>query len=82
METAWIGDRLALVAADIDFLDPALVGSPDARERGVRLELRPVGQQHEGSVYASPAVRLAPAVVRIDLLESGPGRPTGCTGTR
>ncbi len=73
METAWIGDRLALVAAEIDFLDPALVGSPDARERGVRLELRPVGRQHEGSVYSSPEARLAPAVVRIDLLESGPG---------
>ena len=73
METAWIGDRLALVAAEIDFLDPALVGSPDARERGVRLELRPVGRQHEGSVYSSAEARLAPAVVRVDLLESGPG---------
>jgi hypothetical protein len=74
METAWIGDRLALVAADIDFLDPALGGTPDARERGVRLELRPVVEQLSGSVYASPEVRLAPAVLRIDLLESGPGR--------
>lgn len=74
METAWIGDRLALVAADIDFLDPALLGSPDARERGVRLELRPVGRQDAGSVYSSPQTQLAPAVVRIDLLESAPGR--------
>lgn len=74
METAWIGDLLALTVTDIDFLDPALVGTPDVRERGVRLELRPVEAAHAGSVYASPSVALAPGVVRVDLLESGPGR--------
>ena len=74
METAWIGDLLALTVADIDFLDPALVGTPDVRERGVRLELRPVATAHAGSVYASPSVALAPGVVRVDLLESAPGR--------
>ena len=74
METAWIGDLLALTVADIDFVDPALVGTPDVRERGVRVELRPVEAAHPGSVYASPSVALAPGVVRIDLLESGPGR--------
>lgn len=74
METTWIGDRLALTVADIDFVDPGLLGTPDLRERGVRIELRPVGTTHAGSVYASPATALAPGVVRVDLLESAPGR--------
>jgi hypothetical protein len=74
METAWIGDALALTVADIDFLDPAMVGTPDARERGVRLELRLVEPMPPGSVYASPELSLGPAAVRIDLLESAPGR--------
>ncbi len=74
METAWIGDLLAVTVADIDFLDPALVGTPGARERGVRLEVRLVEQVRTGSGYASPEVRVAPALCRIDLLESAPGR--------
>jgi len=73
METAWIFRTLAVTAAEIDFLDPALRGQPDARERGVRLELRPVRSTPGGSVYASPSVALRPATCRIDLLESAPG---------
>jgi hypothetical protein len=73
METAWIFRTLAVTAAEIDFLDPALRGDPDARERGVRLELRPVDSDAGASVYASPAVTLRPATCRIDLLESAPG---------
>src|SRR3954451_18108978 len=73
MQTAWIFPTLAVTADEIDFLDPALRGDPDARERGVRLELRPVDGGAAGSVYASPALTLRPAVCRIDLLESSPG---------
>jgi hypothetical protein len=73
METAWIFRTLAVTAAEIDFLDPALRGDPGARERGVRLELRPVDGSPVGSVYASPTVTLRPTVCRIDLLESAPG---------
>lgn len=64
---------LALSVADIDFLDPELRDETDARERGVRLELRLVDTDHSGSIYASPRVSLAPALCRIDLLESAPG---------
>lgn len=72
-ERCWMFDTLAVTLAQVDFLDPALAGSPGARERGVRVEIRPMTQDFCGSVYASPAMSLAPAVCRIDLLESAPG---------
>jgi len=73
METAWVLDTLAVTVCDIDFRDPALAGRPDARERGVRVEVRPVRTSYAGSVYASPTHVLQPALCRIDLLESAPG---------
>lgn len=73
METAWLFDTLTVTLARIDFLDPELDVAPDTRERGVRLEIRPVDSEHIGSIYASPTVTLQPAVCRIDLLESAPG---------
>jgi hypothetical protein len=73
METAWVLDTLAVTVCDIDFVDPAVADQPDARERGVRVELRPVDTSYDGSVYASPTRVLRPAVCRIDLLESAPG---------
>ncbi len=73
METAWLFDTLAVTLARIDFLDPELDAAPDTRERGVRLEIRPIESECVGSVYASPTVTLQPAVCRIDLLESAPG---------
>lgn len=72
-ERCWLFDTLAVTLAYVDFLDPALVASPGARERGVRVEIRPMTQDAGGSVYASPTLVLAPAVCRIDLLESAPG---------
>jgi hypothetical protein len=74
MERAWVFDRLAVTIRRVDFLDPALVGGPDVRERGVRVEVRPVRTRVEGSVYASDATGLDPALCRLDFLESGPGR--------
>lgn len=71
VETAWIYEHLAVTVADLDFLDPA--GNADDRERGVRVELRPVTREYRGSIYASPVLDLRPAVCRIDLLESAPG---------
>jgi hypothetical protein len=70
MEQAWIFDRLAVTLERVDFADPALAGQDDVRERGVRLELRFVDSEHTGSIYASDAQHLRPAVCRIDLLES------------
>lgn len=72
MERVWLLDRLALTLRETDFADPAQAG-PGVRERGVRLEVRPVAVTAEGSPYSSPALALAPPVCRVDLLESAPG---------
>jgi hypothetical protein len=73
METAWLFDTLTVTMSRIDFLDPELAPAPDTRERGVRVEIRPIESASIGSIYASPQLTLAPAAVRIDLLESAPG---------
>jgi len=73
MERAWLFDRFAITVTTVDFLDPAVAGEPDARERGVRIEVRPVESTVEGSVYVSPSQHLKPAMCRIDFLESRPG---------
>jgi hypothetical protein len=73
MERVWLFDHLAVTVARVDFVDPALVGEPDVRERGVRIEVRRVATEAAGSVYASPTQVLRPALCRIDLLESAPG---------
>ena len=71
-EQAWIFGTLAVTVARVDFLDPNHATTPDPRERGVRVELRPTRSDHQGSIYASPQIGLAPAVCRFDLLESAP----------
>lgn len=72
IERCWLTQTLAVTVAQVDFLDPALAQVPRARERGVRVEIRPVAADAQGSVYASPALALGQAVCRIDLLESAP----------
>ena len=72
MERAWIFADTAVTVTLVDFADPALAGEPDVRERGVRLEVRPLTWSAPGSIYSSPAMTLEPAVVRVDLLESAP----------
>jgi hypothetical protein len=73
MERAWLFDSVCVTVAVVDFLDPELRCQPDARERGVRVEIRTTSTQTEGTVYASPHISLQPATCRIDLLESRPG---------
>lgn len=73
MERVWLFDRLAVSVRRVDFLDPELVGTSDVRERGVRVEVRPVLRRAAGSIYASDRWELRPAVCRIDFLESSPG---------
>lgn len=74
MERLWTFDRLAVTMRRVDFLDPALAGQSDVRERGVRVEIKPVQAQTRGSVYASDVVALDQAMCRCDFLESGPGK--------
>lgn len=66
-------DRLAISVARIDFLDPSVADEPDARERGVRIEVRRASSETEGTIYVSASTTLQPAICRIDLLESAPG---------
>jgi hypothetical protein len=73
MERVWVFDHLAISVARVDFLDPAVADEPDARERGVRIEVRPVRSTATGSLYASDATSLDPAICRIDFLESAAG---------
>jgi hypothetical protein len=74
VERAWLFDSLCVTVAAVDFLDPELRFEPDARERGVRVEIRPTtSTQTGGTVYASPPLCLQPAICRVDLLESRPG---------
>jgi hypothetical protein len=72
MERAWVFEQLAISVARIDFLDPAVADTPDPRERGVRIEVRPVSSRAEGSIYVSTTSTLQPAICRIDFLESAP----------
>jgi hypothetical protein len=74
MERVWAFDRLAVTMRRVDFLDPALAGQPDVRERGVRVEIKPARSQTQGSLYASDELTLDQALCRFDFLESGPGR--------
>jgi hypothetical protein len=72
MEQMWTFSSSAVTVAAVDFLDPDVPDGPHPRERGVRLEVRPVRRRHTGSIYASPGLDVGPAVVRVDLLESSP----------
>jgi hypothetical protein len=73
MERVWVFDRLAISVLRIDFVDPAVAEEPDARERGVRIEVRPVTTTATGSIYASWTRTVRPGICRIDFLESSPG---------
>ena len=73
MERAWLFDTLSVTVEEVDFHDPELRDDPCARERGVRVEIRPTTSVTSGTVYASPTTTVQPAICRIDLLESSPG---------
>jgi hypothetical protein len=74
MERAWLFDTVCVTVAEVDFVDPAQRFEPSARERGVRVEIRPTAAGPAvGTVYASDPIALQAAVCRIDLLESRPG---------
>jgi hypothetical protein len=74
MERLWAFDGLAVTMRRVDFLDPALVGQPEVRERGARVEIKPARAQAQGSLYASDVLTVDQALCRCDFLESGPGK--------
>ncbi len=61
MEQMWTFSSSAVTVAAVDFLDPDVADGPHPRERGVRLEVRPVRRRHG----------------RLDLRVAGLGRGTG-----
>jgi hypothetical protein len=73
MERAWLFQTLSVTVAEVDFHDPAFRDEPAARERGVRVEVRPTTSAMRGTMYVSAAITMQPAICRIDLLESRPG---------
>jgi len=54
MEQAWVFSTLAVTVTTVDFLDPAVAGEPDARERGVRVEVRPVSPVRPAASTSRP----------------------------
>jgi hypothetical protein len=66
-------ETLSVIVAEVDFHDPALRDEPNARERGVRVEIRPTTSATRGTMYVSATITVHPAICRVDLLESRPG---------
>lgn len=73
MERAWLFNTLSVTVGAVDFHDPELRDEPDARERGIRVEIHPTTSTMHGTIYVSATTVLQPAICRIDLLESRPG---------
>lgn len=67
-------ERLAVLVEDIDFLNPEKADQSDVRERGARIELRPVelADVPGGSIYSSQTVTSGLGLCRLDFLESAP----------
>jgi hypothetical protein len=74
MRVLFCFDRLALMVEDVDFLNPKIADKPDVRERGARIELRPVetADAEGASIYASQHVAAGLGRCRLDFLESAP----------
>ncbi len=63
MARAWLFDTLCVTVAEVHFLDPQVRFEPAARERGVRVEIRPTtSAPADGTVYASCPITLQPAI--------------------
>lgn len=76
MLTVFGFDRVAVVIADIYFVDPNPKPGQEGAEHGVRLEVRFLEpQEHNGSIYAARPILVGEPVWRLDLLESVDGKP-------
>jgi len=67
-------EQLAVLVEDIDFLNPEIADQPDVRERGARIELRPIltADVPGGSIYSSQSITAGLGLCRLDFLESAP----------
>jgi hypothetical protein len=70
-------DRVAIVLADLYFLDPNPAPGQEGAERGVRIELRRLELGAvQGSIYAARPIGIDAPIWRVDMLERVDG-PVG-----
>jgi hypothetical protein len=68
--------RIGVVVSDLYFVDPDPTPGQEGAERGVRLEVRLLGQgELMGSIYSARPIEVGEPVWRADLLEAADGPP-------
>ena len=69
-------ERIGVVVGDLYFVDPSPAPGQEGAERGVRLEVRMLGQGDlKGSIYSARPIEVGEPVWRADLLEAADGPP-------
>jgi hypothetical protein len=69
-------ERIGVLVSDLYFVDPAPGPGQEGAERGVRLEVRMLGQgELKGSIYSARPIEVGQPVWRADLLETADGPP-------
>jgi len=69
-------ERIGVLVSDLYFVDPAPPPGQEGAERGVRLEVRLLGQGDlKGSIYSARPIEVGEPVWRADLLEAVDGPP-------
>jgi hypothetical protein len=69
-------DQIGVVLSDLYFVDPNPGKGQEGPERGVRLEVRIMGQGDlKGSIYSARPIEVGEPVWRADLLEAADGPP-------
>jgi hypothetical protein len=68
--------RIGVVVSDLYFVDPDPSPGQEGAERGVRLEVRLLGQgELKGSIYSARPIEVGEPIWRADLLEAADGPP-------
>jgi hypothetical protein len=69
-------ERIGVLVSDLYFVDPKPGPGQEGAERGVRLEVRMLGQGDlKGSIYSARPIEVGEPVWRADLLEAADGPP-------
>jgi hypothetical protein len=69
-------ERIGVLVGDLYFVDPKPEPGQESAERGVRLEVRMLGQgELKGSIYSARPIEAGRPVWRADLLEAVDGPP-------
>ncbi|HUZ54166.1 MAG TPA: hypothetical protein VMU94_16780 [Streptosporangiaceae bacterium] len=69
-------ERIGVLVSDLYFVDPRPAPGQEGAERGVRLEVRMLGQGDlKGSIYSARPIEVGEPVWRADLLEAADGPP-------